>query len=211
MYAVIGTRPDLSFTTTFFIPIQLESISFTPTGRQTGTPLPAWNYGLVPLLSKGPATKPSISCYSDASYANDLNTRRSFSGYLIRFGEAAISWCCQKQRSVALSTTEAEYMAMSLAAKQLMWIKRGTDDLRLQDVDYYLLGDNQGSLELARNPGVHGRSKHIDTHYHFVREKVEEKHFELLYVPTQENLADLLTKALPKPRHHELVPHHTLH
>jgi len=95
-------------------------------------------------------------------------------------------------------------MAMSLAAKQLMWIRKGTDDLRLHDVDYYLLGDNQGSLELARNPRVHGRSKHIDTHYHSVREKVKERHFELLYVPTHDNLADLLTKALPNPWHHDL-------
>ena len=103
-------------------------------------------------------------------------------------------------------------MAMSLAAKQLMWIKKGTDDLRL-DVDYYLLGDNQGLLELARNPRIHGRSKHINTHYHFVREKVEEGHFTLLYVPTHDNLADLLTKALPKPRHHELSDaiRHTLY
>jgi hypothetical protein len=60
-------------------------------------------------------------------------------------------------------------MAMSLAAKQLMWIKKGTDDLSLHDVDYHLLGDNQGPLELVRNPII--RSKHIDIHYHFVRER----------------------------------------
>ena len=86
-------------------------------------------------------------------------------------------------------------MAISLAARQLIRIKKGTDDLRLNDVDYYLLGDNQGSLELARNPRIHGRPKHIDTHY------LEQDHFKLLYLPTYDNLADLLTKALPKPRH----------
>ena len=110
----------------------------------------------------GIGTGMDLTCYSDASYGSNLDDRRSYSGYLIRLGGAAVSWCSQKQRSVAVSTTEAEYMALSLTSRQLIWIKRGLDQLRQmanysvtnkQDTEVdYLLGDNQGSLELAKTP-----------------------------------------------------------
>jgi hypothetical protein len=105
-------------------------------------------------------------------------------------------------------------MAMSLTSRQLVWIKGDLEELQQlaqftvasdnPDLDYYLLDDNQGALELARNPRLNTRTKHIDVHYHFVRERLEAGHFELIYIPTGDNLADLLTKNLPKPRHHEL-------
>ena len=156
-----------------------------------------------------------LMCYSDASYGSSLDDRRSYSGYIILLGGAAVSWCSQKQRSVAVSTTEAEYMALSLTSRQLVWIKQGLDQLR-QSVKYsvtskegaevdYLLGDNQGSLEFAKNPHINHRSKHIDIHHHFVRERLEAGDFSIVYIPTADNLADILTKHLPKPRHHALA------
>jgi hypothetical protein len=72
------------------------------------------------------------------------------------------------------------------------------------DLDCYLLGNNQGALELARNPRLNTRTKHIDLHYHFVRERFAAGHSELIYIPTGDSLADLFTKNLPKPRHHAL-------
>ena len=106
-------------------------------------------------------------------------------------------------------------MAMSLASRHLIWLQRGLQLFRgisstsssvataSHDLDY-LLGDNQGALELAKNPRINSRSKHIHVHYHYVRQQIEDGNFGILYVPTADNLADLLTKNLPKPRHLEL-------
>ena len=157
-----------------------------------------------------------LMCYSDVSYGSSLNDRRSYSGYVILLGGTAVSWCSQKQRSVAVSTTEAEYMALSRTSRQLVGIQRGLDQLR-QSIKYsvtgtttkgaevdYLLGDNQGLLELTTNPRINHRSKHIDIHHHFVREQLEAGDFSIVYIATADNLADILTKHLPKLRHHAL-------
>ena len=105
-------------------------------------------------------------------------------------------------------------MAMSLASRHLVWLQHGLQQLRQHtlltiatdnhEVDY-LLGDIQVALELAKNHGINNQSKHIDTHYHHVCELLEAGTFDLMYVPTEDNLADLFTKTLPKPRHHELA------
>ena len=106
-----------------------------------------------------------------------------------------------------VSATEAEYMAMSLASRHLIWLQRGLQLFRgitstsssiataSRDLDY-LLGNNQGALELAKNPRINSRSKHIDVHYHYIRQQLEDGNFDILYVPTADNLADLLIKSL---------------
>lgn len=89
---------------------------------------------------------------------------------------------------------------MSLAARQITWTKFGSTQF-YQKFDTLLFTDNNGAEELPRNPRIHGRSKHIDVHYHYVCEKFNNGDFELLYVNSSNNLADLLTKALPKATH----------
>ena len=100
-------------------------------------------------------------------------------------------------------------MALSLASQQLIWIKQGLDQL-WQSINYsvtskkgtevdYLLGDNQGLLELAKNPNINHQSKHIDIYHHFVLEQLEAGDFSIIYIPMADNLADILTKHLPKP------------
>ena len=159
-----------------------------------------------------------LTYYADALYANSLNDRKSYSGYIAQLGEAIISWESKKQRSVVVSTTKAEYMAMSLASRHLIWLQRGLQLFRgiasastsssiataSHDLDY-LLGDNQGALELAKNPRINSHSKHINVHYHYVQQQLEDGNFDILYVPTSDNVADLLTKNLPKPRHLKLA------
>jgi hypothetical protein len=114
-------------------------------------------------------------------------------------GEALISWRSYKQRSVATSTTEAEYMALSDASRQLIWLRNAIHKLeRKPKLSFILHGDNNGSLSLVKNPVFHKRSKHIDLHFHFVRERYEDKLFELEYISTNENVADLFTKGLDK-------------
>src|SRR5687768_5867092 len=106
----------------------------------------------------------------------------------------------QKQRSVAVSTTEAEYMALSLTARQAIWYRHAFQQLKLT-VPILLKCDNQSGIKLAENPILHQRSKHIDVHYHYSREQVLAGHFTLDYVPSEDNLADIMTKGLNRELH----------
>lgn len=140
--------------------------------------------------------------YSDADYAGDIETRRSTSGYVFMFGNGIISWGSERQKSVALSTTESEYMAAAHAMKELVWLHRLLSELLSGNLDKPIfLMDNQSAIRLVKNPEFHKRTKHIDVRYHFIREKYEDGIFVLDYVATDEQAADIMTKALPKNKH----------
>lgn len=201
MYASIGTRPDLTHAVTF-----LSQFSSCPTEdhlRAAKRVLRYLNGTKHSKLTYPSGGKLQLDGFSDSSYASNLTDRKSFSGYIFRLGQCAISWRSRKQKSVAVSTTEAEYMALSLTTRQLVWLQNALKELN-QECHYYIHADNTGSIELSRNPRIHDRSKHIDVHYHYTREQLELGTFELLYVPTENNLADILTKGLPKPTHQRL-------
>jgi hypothetical protein len=140
--------------------------------------------------------------YSDADWAGDIETRRSTSGYVFVLNGSCISWRSKKQRTVALSSTEAEYMALSEATQEAVWLKSFLQELGelAGDDALTIREDNQGAIALAKNPEFHKRTKHIDIRYHFVREKVEDGQVSLEYCPTREMLADLMTKAIPGPQ-----------
>jgi hypothetical protein len=118
------------------------------------------------------------------------------------FAGGAISWRSTKQRSVATSTTEAEYIAMSTASKQALWIQQLLRDIGyskyIGDNPYQsrLQGDNESALSLIKNPRIHERSKHIDVAYHHVRDLVAQGRLKIGYTPTAQMLADGLTKPL---------------
>ena len=141
----------------------------------------------------------SVCGYSDADWAGDVQSRRSTSGYAFMMNSGCISWRSKKQRTVALSSTEAEYMALSEATQEAVWLKVFLCELgeMAGDEAIKIYEDNQGSIALAKNPEFHKRTKHIDIRYHFVREKVEDGQVVLEYCPTQDMLADLMTKAIP--------------
>ena len=110
----------------------------------------------------------------------------------------AISWLSKKQPSVALSTTEAEYIALSVATQEAVWLRRMLDDLQAKPKDpTVLMEDNSGAIAIAKNPVSHARTKHIDVRYHYVHEAVQDSTINLTYCPTEEMAADLLTKPLP--------------
>lgn len=146
----------------------------------------------------------SVFClngYSDSDYAGNLDTRRSTTGYAFFIDKGIISWCSQGQKCVTLSTTEAEYVAAAEATKELVWLSRILNELmpgRLEGATLYM--DNQSAIRLVKNPEYHRRTKHIDIDYHYIREKYSEGRFELEYVPSQEQLADGLTKSLSRDR-----------
>ena len=144
--------------------------------------------------------------YSDSDYASDITDRKSVSGYIFILANAPISWKSRKQSTVANSSTEAEYIALANATKEAVWLRRFLLEVNLpQPEPTVIRGDNNGSLFLAKNPVNHDRTKHIDVKHHFVREKLHHKTITLEHVPTQEQLADALTKALPKPLHNRFI------
>ena len=140
-----------------------------------------------------------LTGYSDSDFAGDRDDRRSTTGYVYVLAGGAVSWTSQRQRIVALSTTEAEYIAASQATKEAIWLRRLLFDLGFDsDGPTELSVDNQGAIKLTKNDEFHKRTKHIDVRYHFVREKVANEDISISYVPSKENLADIFTKALPR-------------
>ena len=115
------------------------------------------------------------------------------------FNDCAITCTSQKQKSVAVSTTEAEYMALSVSACQAIWLSNGLTELSFPLVSH-IFCDNQGSLALSKDPRMHQRSKHIDVHYHFIHEKIDEDKVTVSYISSEMNIADIFTKTLAKPQ-----------
>jgi hypothetical protein len=152
-------------------------------------------------LTYGIGKKNGLECYADASWGSDLDTRRSTTGYITKLDGNLISWKSQRQPTVATSSTEAEYMSLTAAVQEVIWLKRMLSNLKVYSKSKVVIfQDNQGAIALAKNPIFHQRTKHIDIKYHFVREQVESKEFELVYVPTTMMQADFMTKNLPRPK-----------
>ena len=128
---------------------------------------------------------------------SDCNDCRSTTGYLVQIGGTAVTWKSQKQSCVALSTAEAEYMALSSTAQEAVWMRELNSDLGNQQSQPTLIfEDNQSAISMAKNPQFHGRSKHINIKYHFIREQVSDDKIRLKYCPTEDMLADLFTKGI---------------
>ena len=114
-------------------------------------------------------------------------------------GNSCVSWLSKKQPTVATSSCEAEYRAAFSATVECVWLRRLLSDLSLeQPSPTCIFTDSQSALAIARNPVFHARSKHIEVHYHYVREQFHAKEINLVYVPTHENVADIFTKALSR-------------
>ena len=140
-----------------------------------------------------------LSGFTDADWAGSPTDRKSTSGGVFSIGSTAVYWYSRKQRSVALSSTEAEYMAASLAACEAIWMRKilvGLFGLHLEPTMIYC--DNQSCIKLSANPVFHDRSKHIDIRYHHIRDCVQRRIMMLSYVPTEDQDADILTKVLTR-------------
>lgn len=137
--------------------------------------------------------------FSDADWAGDQDDRRSTTGNIFLLCGGAVSWLSKKQAIVALSTAEAEYIALSQAAQEAIWLRRLLSDLGVEaTTSTVILEDNQGAIAIAKNPVNHSRTKHIDIRYHYIRECVQNGQIELQYCPTNDMKADIFTKPLTK-------------
>ena len=147
------------------------------------------------------SNEPKLIGYSDSDFARDVEDRKSTSGYAFNYGECLISWNSSKQKSVSLSSTEAEYIAITTASKEGIWINQLLDELKIKIDIIKLFCDNKSAILLASNPEFHSRTKHIDIRVHYVRSLINNKSLCIEFMPTDLMIADILTKGLPKLKH----------
>ena len=156
-------------------------------------------------LTLGGAKENLVEGFCDADWAGQKH-RHSISGFSFHYGVGAVSWSSKKQNIVALSSTEAEYVAQTHAAKEAIWLQSFISEIRGNKKDpLTILCDNQGAIALAKDNKFHARTKHIDLRYHFVREAVEDGKIKVAYIPTDENVSDIFTKPLAKPKFQKFV------
>ena len=198
MYAMLGTRPDIAFAVSV-----VSRYASNPDESHWKAVKHIFQYlnGTKhwQLVFRGDLRP--LAGYTDADWAGDQDTRRSTSGYVFDVGSAAISWSSKRQPTVALSSCEAKYIGQTQATKEAVWLRGLLDQLNpsakcSQAVIIYC--DNQGAMALAKNPQFHARTKHIAIQHHYVREQVAANTVALEYVPTDQQVADGLTKALSK-------------
>ena len=160
-------------------------------------------------LTYGRHGRPGLDAgFTDADWGSSKD-RKSIGGYAFILNGAAISWVSKKQSTIALSSTEAEYIALVQAVKESLWLQGILSEVGARK---HLAGvrniyvDDQGAIALAKKPEFHPRTKHIDIQYHFIREHVGNGKIELTYGPTGDMTADVFTKALAEPafRKHSL-------
>jgi hypothetical protein len=210
MYAATGTRPDLAF-------------AVGRAARYCANPgLPHWvavkrilryvkrtlNYGLT--FTKGFCGNGinglTFEGYSDADWAGDLDKRRSTTGYIFQMAGGPVSWSSQLQATTALSTVEAEYMAICSTAQEALWLQHLLHELGFETpaTTVHLHGDNMGSISLAKNLNRRRSTKHIEIRHFFVQDIIQRGALKLERLSTNKMVADILTNALPRDRFCEL-------
>lgn len=140
-----------------------------------------------------------LECFSDANWASDVHDSKSTSGWLFTIGGAIVSWTSKKQNCIALSSMESEYIAMSMAGKDLMWFRRFLRTIPFIDTKkgpITLYCDNQAAIYNAKNERISKHSKHIAMRYNDIRSLIKKGKVMLEYLPTNQMLADPLTKPL---------------
>ena len=197
MYSMICTRPDLAHS------VSVVSRFMSNLGKQhwqgvkwilrylRGTTSVGLVYGEAGGAENG------IIGYVDFDYAGDLDQRRSLTGYVFQINGCTVSWKSTLQHVVALSTTEAEYIALTEAIKEALWLKGLLGELGFQQDSVEVLCDSQSAIHLSKNQVFHERTKHIDVRLHFIREVLSGGKVQVKKVITEENAADMLTKSMP--------------
>ena len=197
MYPMLGTHPDLTYA--------IGALS-----RHAANPGEEHKCAMDRVFRYLQATKDwcltfqcgamgglTLTGFIDADWANELSDRSLTSRYVYRLAGGAISWSSKKQSSITLLSTEAEYIAGAHVTKEVIWLRHLLAEIGLPDDNLTtLLMDNQSTIAIAKNPQFHDRTKHIEVCHHFLHHKVEEEEMELEYIPTNEQVVDVLTKGL---------------
>lgn len=197
-YLALSSRPDISAAVNFFSRYQSAPTSehWSHLKRILRYLKGTVNHGLTFRRNEGSA--PLVG-YADADWGNDPADRRSISGNVFQVFDGTVSWMTRKQSSVALSSTEAEYVSLSHAVCEAIWLRNLILELGIKlDQPVVLHEDNQSCICIAQEPRDHKRMKHVDIRYNFIREKLQDGTFKIQYIPTNEQLADLFTKGLSR-------------
>lgn len=194
LYVAVNTRPDIA-------------VSVSILGRSVSAPTHAdWNEAKRILrylkltmdheLVLG-EDESDLEIYVDADWANDAKSRKSNSGYLFLFGGGPICWGSRKQTCVALSSTEAEFVALAESCQELQWIDRLLTDFSVKTIKPILIHeDNQSCIKQMESGRATNRSKHVDTKYHFVYQLMADGVIRMQYCSTEHMIVDMLTKPL---------------
>lgn len=198
MYAMLGTRPDIAYAVSS---VSRYAANPTPAHMTAVKRIFSYLRGTIDLQLTFRGELTDLIGYSDSDWGGDPVTHRSTAGFVFNVGSGAISWSSKRQPTVALSTCEAEYQAQTQAAKEAVWLRSLLQDLNPTEQTTYatiIYCDNQSAIALAKDPKFHPRTKHIAIQHHWVREKIAEQVVDLEYIQTNKQVADGLTKALPK-------------
>jgi hypothetical protein len=194
---LLATRPDLAFSVCL-----VARFMERPTEMHVAAIKRIMRYlkgtsSMGILYKKSDSGNLNLIGWSDSDYAGDLDDRKSTSGYVFQLGNGVVSWSSKKQPIVTLSTTEAEFVAAASCACQGIWLRSMLSHLRVEQAGSTLIHcDNSSSIKLSKNPIMHGRCKHIDVRYFFLRDLVKDEVFELKHCKTQDQIADVMTKPL---------------
>eukprot|EP00253_Pinus_taeda_P001803 PITA_01803 len=190
-----ATRPDISFAVSYISRFMSapKADHWIAAKRVLRYVHGTSNYGLLYTRSFDPI----LSGYTDSDWAGSIDDRKSTAGYVFSLGSGAVTWTSKKQQVVALSSIEAEYRGAVKTACEAVWLRCMLEDMHVSQTNpTSLFCDNQGVLKLAKNPVFHERTKHVETHCHYIRQLVEDGSVHLRYVPTTEQPADIFTKPL---------------
>ena len=203
LYCAMATRPDISYAMSVLgkYSSQPRKEHWTAIKRVLRYLNGTRGHGL--LYRK--VHRPGLVCYTDSDWAGDQQNRRPTSGMITFISNEPVSFKAQQQPIVAISTTEAEYVSSTLGVIDIIWLQGFIKELGV-DINQVpqLLCDNQSALKLIKNPEFHPRTKHIDIQYHFARERYEMGDFTIEYVNSEEQKADIFTKALTGERFKKL-------
>ncbi|XP_020686945.1 uncharacterized protein LOC110102803 [Dendrobium catenatum] len=158
------------------------------------------DYGLP--ITTGPLT---LTTYSDADWASNIDDRKSITGFCSYLGPNLISWSVKKQSTVAKSSTEAEYRALAAATSDVIWLRQLLHDFHAsQPAPTMIFCDNISAIALSRNPIFHARTKHIEIDHHFISDHINRKAIEVAHINSADQPADILTKPITGKRFSEL-------
>ena len=191
---MLGTCPDIAFSI-----IKISQFSLNPSEEHLQKALYIVWYllGMKNLcITYDGASGSGFVAYSDTDWGGDLETHWSTLGYAMFLGNEIVSWLSRWQCNITHSSTEAEYVGMTEASKQISWIWNLLSEMRFNIKSIPLLVNNQGAMFLASNPAQEGHTKHIEIPEHYIHKCVQKEKVKLFYIPTNEQRADIFTKNL---------------
>ena len=200
MYAMVATRPDIA--------VSMSVVSkYLTRPKKTHWEFVirilrylkgAQSFGIT-YTPKNFEEDTKITASTDADYASCLETGKSNTGFGVKLCNGLVSWYSKKQATVALSTAEAEYISACSCAKEIAWFRQLLTDMGYkQNAPTTINEDNQSCIQMAKNPQVNNKTKHIQVRFHYICQQMQANNIQFEYCPTKEQMADIFTKGLPK-------------